>query len=66
MTRTYLRLQETEGYLLAAASRIFAARLRTPRTEAVSDDDLMQQSITEAIKLSKLIDDTVIADSEIN
>jgi hypothetical protein len=66
MTRTYLRLQETEVYLLAAASRIFAARLHTPRTEAISDDDLMQQSITEAIKLAKLIDDTVIADSEVD
>jgi hypothetical protein len=51
---------------LAAASRIFAARLHTPRTEAVSDDDLMQQSITEAIKLAKLIDDTVVADSEVD
>ncbi|MFP6588280.1 MAG: hypothetical protein VB814_11570 [Pirellulaceae bacterium] len=66
MNRTYLRLQETEGYLLAAASRIYAARLQAPRTESVSDDELMKQAITEAIELAKTIDDVVIADSEVD
>ena len=66
MTRTYLRLQETEGYLLAAASRIYAARLQAPRSAAVSDDKLMKQAITEAIELAKTIDDVVIADSEVD
>jgi hypothetical protein len=66
MNRTYLRLQETEGYLLAAASRIYAARLQAPRTESISDDELMKQAITEAIKLAKAIDEVVIADSEVD
>ena len=66
MNRTYLRLQETEGYLLAAASRIYAARLQTNRPESVTDDELMKQAITDAIKLAKTIDDAVIADSEVD
>jgi hypothetical protein len=66
MNRTYLHLQETEGYLLAAASRIYAARLQAPRSESVSDDELMKQAITEAIELAKIIDDTISADSEID
>ena len=66
MNRTYLRLQETEGYLVAAASRIYAARLQAPRAESVSDDELMKQAITEAIELAKTIDATIITDSEVN
>jgi|TARA_B110000467_G_C18137766_1_gene376988 hypothetical protein len=66
MNRTYLHLQETEGYLLAAASRIYAARLQAPRSEPISDDELMKQAITEAIKLAKTIDDVVVADSEVD
>jgi len=66
MNRTHLRLQETEGYLLAAASRIYAARLQAPRTESVSDDELRKQAITEAIELAKTIDATIITDSEVN
>lgn len=66
MNRTYLHLQETEGYLLAAASRIYAALLQVPRSEPISNDELMKQSITEAVKLAKTIDDIVTTESEID
>ena len=66
MKKVYMQLQETEGQLLAAASRIYAAYLQTEHYTPGNEKALMSQAIKEAIQLGQAIDHAVIADSEVD
>ncbi len=65
MKKAYMQLQESEGHLLAAASRIYASYLRTDHYTPGDEAGLMSRAIKEAIQLAQTIDHVVIADNEV-
>ena len=56
MKKVYMQLQESEGHLLGAASRIYAAYLRTDQYTPGDEASLMSRAIQEAIQLAQTID----------
>ena len=66
MAKSYLQLQESEGHLLAAASRLYSAYLTTDQFTGDNQADLMKKSIREAIQMALAIDAAVIADAEVD
>ncbi|HCQ03039.1 MAG TPA: hypothetical protein DIT99_21180 [Candidatus Latescibacteria bacterium] len=66
MKKVYMQLQESEGHLLGAASRIYAAYLRTDQYTPGDEASLMSRAIQEAIQLAQTIDHFVIADDEVD
>ena len=65
MKKAYMQLQESEGYLLGAASRIYASYLQTDQYTPGDEASLMGRAIKEAIQLAQTIDHFVIADNEV-
>ena len=66
MAKTYLRLQQSEGYIIQAAAQIYAAHVASGRIEAGQEDACMEKSIRDAIRIAKTVDDAVIAEGEMD
>lgn len=66
MAKSYLTLQQTEGYVVLAASQIYAALIQSGQVAAGSEDEAMQRSIRDAIRLAKAVDTAVIAEGEMD
>ncbi len=66
MAKSYLQLQESEGHLLAAASRLYSAYLTTNQFTGDNQADLMKKSIRESIQMAHAIDAAIIADAEVD
>lgn len=62
--RSHLTLQGTEQALLAAASRIYAARIAAGLWAPEKDKEEMQNAVRKAIQLGSLIDDVVRCENE--
>ena len=65
MAKSYVQLQESEGHLLAATSRIYSAYLTKDLYTGDNETELMRKAIKEALQLADAIDAAVIADSEV-
>ena len=66
MSKTYLVLKDTEGHIVQAASRIYAALLQSGQVAEGEEDHVMQRSIRDAIRIAKAVDLTVIAEGEMD
>ncbi len=66
MAKTYLTLQESEGYIIQAAAQIYAARLTADCMEEGQETTYMEKSIRDAIRIAKAVDAAVIADGEMD
>lgn len=64
MSKTYLSLTKTERAVLEAASRIYAARLAARIVPEGQETPWLQQSAEEAVQLAKLIDESLVSDTE--
>lgn len=62
--RAHMSLQSTEQALLAAASRIYAARIAAGLWSPEKDKEEVQGAIRKAIQMGKIIDDVVRAENE--
>jgi hypothetical protein len=66
MAKSYLTLQNTEGYIVIAASQIYAALIQAGKVDAGSEADAMAQAVRDAIRIAKAVDDAVIAEGEMD
>lgn len=64
MSKPYLRLQHSEGIVVHAASRIYAAYIAAGRVTDGDEGQWMDRSIEEAISLAVKTDDRVDSDDE--
>ena len=64
MNRPYMSLQPTEIALLEAASRIYSARLAAGQVPDGGETEALGTAVTEALRLARVIDESVMADKE--
>ena len=65
MAKTYIQLQQSEGFVIQAAAQIFAAHIVAGTMTEVNKDALMKQAIRDAIRISVAVDEAIVADSEV-
>ncbi len=65
MAKTYIQLQQSEGFVIQAATQIFAAHIVAGTMTEENKDTLMKQAIRDAIRISVAVDDAIVADSEV-
>ncbi|MBT6722561.1 MAG: hypothetical protein HOB20_04945 [Planctomycetaceae bacterium] len=65
MAKSYMQLQESEGHLLAAASRLYSAYITSDQYTGDNEATLMRKAIQETLQMANAIDATVIADNEV-
>jgi len=66
MNKPYMSLQPTEVALLNAASRIYSARLLSGQVANGAEHEAIKTSVTESMDLARLIDESVMADKELD
>ncbi len=66
MAKSYLRLQQSEGYIIQAAAQIYAAHLAAGRVDESQEEACMEKSIRDAIRIAKNVDAAVFAESEMD
>jgi len=62
---THLRLQHSEGIVVHAASRIYAAYIAAGQVTNGNEDQWIGRSIEEALRLAVQTDDRIESDDEI-
>jgi hypothetical protein len=65
MAKTYIQLQQSEGFMIQAATQIFAAHIVAGTMTEENKDALMKQAIRDAIRISVAVDEAIVADSEV-
>ena len=66
MNKPYMCLQPTEIALLQAASRIYAARLAADRVPGGGEVEALRTAVAESMSLARTIDESVMADKELD
>ncbi|NQT39931.1 MAG: hypothetical protein HQ581_20730 [Planctomycetes bacterium] len=66
MAKTYLSLQQSEGYIVLAAAKIYAAYVGSDRFEEAQEEAYMEKSIRDAIRIAKTVDAAIIAEGEMD
>lgn len=61
-----LKLQHSESVVMHAASRIYAAYITSGKVAEKSEDEWIQRSIQEAVKMAVATDSAVVSDDEID
>ena len=64
MSKPYLRLQHSESIVIHAASRIYAAYITAGRVQEGGEDQWLERSLDEAVRLAVRVDDHVDSDEE--
>ena len=64
MSKPYLRLQSSETVVVQAASQIYAAYIAAGRVTEGTEDQWMNRSIKEAVRLAIQVDNDVASDGE--
>ena len=64
--RKQLKLQHSESVVIHAASRIYAAYIMQGWVVENSEDEWIQRSIREAVKMAEATDSAVVSDDEID
>ena len=65
MTKSHLRLQPSESVVAQAAARIYAAYISADRVPEGSQDEWIERSIREAIRIAEAVDAAIISDGEV-
>ena len=60
----YLNLQPTEVGVLTSASTIFAAKISAGKVDANNEDQVIEESVSQAIKLAKRIEREIKTEGE--
>ena len=66
MVKTYLKLQQSEGIVIQAAARIYAAHIATGQVTEENKNVFMKQSIRDALRISVAVDEAIVADGEMD
>lgn len=66
MAKSYLTLQQSEGIVVRSAAQIYAAYIAAGRVIEGEEQQFMERSIREAIKIAKITDATIISDGEVD
>lgn len=65
MAKTYIKLQQSEGFVIQAAAQIFAAHIVAGAVTEENKDTIMKQAIRDAIRISVAVDEAIVSDSEV-
>jgi hypothetical protein len=65
MAKPVLSLQPSEAALLGAAARIFSAYLVSGHVTGGNESEMMDRSVSEALKMARRIDEMVQSDNEL-
>ena len=65
MAKTYIQLQQSEGFVIQAAAQIFAAHIAAGTVTEENKDTIMKQAIRDAIRISVAVDEAIVSDSEV-
>jgi hypothetical protein len=65
MAKPVLSLQPSETALFHAASRIYAAYISSGHVTEGNEDDMLNRSITEALRMARRVEEAVQSDSEL-
>jgi hypothetical protein len=66
MNKPYMALQPTELALLDAASRIYSARVALGTVPVGGEPAAFEAAVAESLSLARLIDESVMADKELD
>lgn len=62
MERVHLRLFHSESVVVQAAAQIYAARLMAGQAD--QPEEAIEQSIQDAIRIARRVDESVVSDQE--
>lgn len=65
MNRPYVSLQPSEAILVQAAAQIYSAYITTGQCTADNEDEYLKKSIKQAVRMARIIDESVQADKEV-
>lgn len=60
----YMNLQPTEAGILTSAATIFAAKVSSGRVDESNEDQALEESVNQAIKLAKRVERLIKTDGE--
>jgi len=66
MAQTHISLKSTEQAIVTAAATIFAGYLTAGRVAEGDEDTWLKRSITDAVRIAKATDSSIVADGELN
>jgi len=66
MNKHYMSLQPTELALLHAASRIYSARVSSGQVPEGGASAAIEAAVAESLSLARVIDESVMADKELD
>jgi len=61
---TFLRLEHSEGIVCEMASRILAAFISSGQLDSENENDLLERSVSLAVRLAEMTDRAVESDNE--
>lgn len=64
MSHTYIKLQQSEGFVIEAAARIYSAYIGSGQLNQENKESLMKEAIRDALRIALTIDETIVADEE--
>jgi|GEM_PF-886691 len=64
ISKTYLKLQQSEGFVIEAAAQIYAAYITSGRLNEENKESLMKEAIRDALRIALTVDETIIAENE--
>lgn len=64
MSKTYLKLQQSEGFVIEAAAQIYSAYIASGQLTQENKESLMKGAIRDALRIAIAIDETIIAENE--
>ena len=65
MEKTYLSLRPSEQVVATAASHIFSAYIASGLVREGNEEEWMQRSVREAIRIAELADESITSDNEL-
>jgi|688.fasta_scaffold177742_3 hypothetical protein len=64
MSKTYLKLQQSEGFVIEAAAMIYAAYITSGKLNQENKEAIMKEAIRDALRIALTVDETIIAENE--
>ena len=64
MSKTYLKLQQSEGCVIEAAAQIYAAYITSGKLNQENKEAIMKEAIRDALRIALTVDETIIAENE--
>jgi hypothetical protein len=63
--KQYLKLEVSEGIVVQVAGQIYSAYIAAGRVTEDSEKEWMNRSVREALRIARVVDDTVQSDGEL-